>query len=245
MVFLQWVWWLKSQKTCGEKRLRIWPYIAIFLLIMTTNHRPTLESKRGKVQAIGDLIAHKRALPLQTLLKSRRDGPSGVDEQTGKNAVEELKRELLARESAPYDSTKRLLVDLDGVAKRARLNTPDDGETAEIGTGGESSDGSENDDSDGSLGSDSEDMEELMAELAKIKEEKRLQKLQKEKEDALERASSSNPLVLLTDEKPVKKSWRSETTFSGEANLKPLEEDFTNDTLKSDHHKQFLSKYVR
>lgn len=202
---------------------------------MTTNHRPTLESKRGKVQAIGDLISHKRALPLQTLLKVRRDGPTRIDENAGKRAVDELKRELLVRENAQNGPAKRLADFQSLLAKRART----EGENSEPSASEDESD------YDGSLGSDSEDMEALMAELAKIKEEKRLLKQKKDHENALLRASTSNPLVLLTEEKPVKKSWRSGTTFSGEDNLKLLDVGFTNDTLKSEHHKQFLSKYVR
>ncbi|EGW32494.1 uncharacterized protein SPAPADRAFT_61560, partial [Spathaspora passalidarum NRRL Y-27907] len=61
---------------------------------MTTNHRPTLESKRGKVKSINDSIVHARALPQSGSLKYRTDIPSVKFE----DGVKELKRELLQLE---------------------------------------------------------------------------------------------------------------------------------------------------
>ena len=40
---------------------------------MSTNHRPQLESKRGKVIKIKDTIQHARGLPQQTSIKYRQD----------------------------------------------------------------------------------------------------------------------------------------------------------------------------
>ncbi|EDK45224.1 predicted protein [Lodderomyces elongisporus NRRL YB-4239] len=56
---------------------------------MTTNHRPTLEGKKGKRISIHGSIVHARALPQQQNLKYRKDIPKG----TFTRAVQELKQD--------------------------------------------------------------------------------------------------------------------------------------------------------
>ncbi|KAK6455493.1 Pre-mRNA-splicing factor Cwf15/Cwc15 [Scheffersomyces xylosifermentans] len=257
---------------------------------MTTNHRPTLESKRGKVQAIGDTIAHARALPQQTKLKYRQDVPDGknIDYKTGKKAVEELKRELLASEESSVEGSKRRFqVEQEESIKfqenkRIRSQKEVDEETSEIQSKNKDhseedevvndeeegdEDDDDNDDNDEDEDEDDEGSEEesdidseeetkqLLAELAKIKQERQAEKDKVEQEERKKKALSSNPLVQVKDAESsneetngfkAKKSWRSTTAFSNKPNkAKTDEESYTNDTLKSDYHQKFLSKYVR
>ncbi|ODV78001.1 uncharacterized protein CANTADRAFT_23111 [Suhomyces tanzawaensis NRRL Y-17324] len=240
---------------------------------MTTNHRPTLESKRGKALAISDSIAHARSLPLQTALKYRQDVLTEVDPVRAKRGVEELKRELLILEGKIDEN------DL----KRSKIRSGDD-------SSGENDESDESDDeeallaelqkvkqqiaddnagvSDKDRASEEEDMQSdsnasedsndesddetelLLAELAKIKQERQQEKENKEKAERAEKAKSSNPLVSLDEsEPPAKKSWRSSTAFNNKPKPKPKGEqnndNFTNDTLRSEFHKKFLSKYIR
>ncbi|CAI5756426.1 unnamed protein product [Candida verbasci] len=58
---------------------------------MTTNHRPTLESKRGKRITIKDSISHSRNQPQQKSLKYRNDIP--IPNDILSNAVKQLKEE--------------------------------------------------------------------------------------------------------------------------------------------------------
>lgn len=117
---------------------------------MTSNHRPTLESKRGKVIGIADLIVHARNLPQQTQLKLRSDGL----EEKAKRAYDEMVSE---RSSQVQKKQKGL------ISEDASLEEETEHEAEEELTVS----GSE---------SDSEDEEALMAELAKIKEERRRHK---------------------------------------------------------------------
>lgn len=247
---------------------------------MTTNHRPTLESKSGKAIGITNTITHSRALPQQTHLKYRND--TEIDSQVGHRAVEDLKRELLINEGKLIE-TKRAGSFTEDSAKRIRIENSDDSDDEETellvaelaqlkkesGSGpgiqnrGEShrvtEPGSievekdeENEETSSESDSDDADSDEenrlLLEELAKIKQE-RLEKVKKtQQEEKTKKAMSSNPLVSISDETAPesKKSWRNSTAF----NRKPPptkgdSESFTNDTLKSEIHQKFLSKYIR
>ena len=251
---------------------------------MTTNHRPTLESKSGKAIGITNTITHSRALPQQTHLKYRND--TEIDSQVGHRAVEDLKRELLINEGKLID-TKRAGSFTEDSAKRIRIEDSDDSDEEETellmaelaqlkkesgsGSGSGIQNGREPDritvlgsieaekdekteeneeissESDSNDDSDEENRL-LLEELAKIKQE-RLEKVKKtQQEEKTKKAMSSNPLVSISDETAPesKKSWRNSTAFNRKP--PPTKEDsesFTNDTLKSEIHQKFLSKYIR
>ncbi|CUM63582.1 uncharacterized protein PRCAT00001161001 [Priceomyces carsonii] len=212
---------------------------------MTTNHRPTLESKKGKNILITDTIVHSRSLPQQTQLKYRNDYKK-IDTKLSRAAVLELNKELSQGRSDSTNSTKDV---------NENLVIPDDED--EKGADGESQlYGSEDNENDSEYSSeDSEDSEyetvALMAELEKVKEEKRLKKNQEEQRVKVENAKVSNPLVPLSktklpDDFKVKKDWRNSTAFKKTNSPKKGDDDsYTNDTLNSDFHQKFLSKYVR
>lgn len=205
---------------------------------MTTNHRPTLESKRGKTQGIRDTISHKRSLPLQTEVKYRQD--ARISKKAGRKAVDELKRELIRSEvEAKSEGAKELAIarpDEGGEEDEGEKEVEewdrgneDEKENDKKEEKGDEDDHSENSDtSDDGSDTDSE-TEQLLAELAKIKAEKL-------------KAAEATPIAP-TNSQPPKKTWR-KTAFRNLSTDKKSE-DFTNDTLKSDFHQSFLSKYIR
>lgn len=245
---------------------------------MTTNHRPTLESKRGKVNSITDTISHSRALPQQTTLKYREDG-SKVEHKKGKRALEELKTELLIREGRLPELSEN-----DHISKRIKLKenhenlqiketeegnndigidddnedkidnkSDEDGDVSNDNEGDDIDSYSGLEDSESDDEGDSEDETELLlAELAKIRQERQEEKERVEEQAKIDRALLSNPLVSVKsedkdkiEEAPKKKSWRLTTTFSNRPNKVSEQDTYTNDTLRSKHHQNFLNKFVR
>ncbi|OVF07767.1 putative pre-mRNA-splicing factor [Clavispora lusitaniae] len=188
---------------------------------MTTNHRPTLESKRGRSNEIKDSIKHSRALPGQLSMKLRSDiVGKHVDSSLGKRAVTELEE---SRKRSKYEEG-------DGKDTLSAKGSNNSEQSSESERG--ISDESEDEESD----SESE-TELLMQELNKLKKEK--------EEIKREVTTSENPL-LPPDETEVlpKKSWRSGTSFREKSNSKS-DKQYTTDTLNSPAHQKFLSKYIR
>lgn len=177
---------------------------------MTTNHRPTLESKRGRENVIRDTIQHSRSINSQTLLKLRLDiSGSQVEPILGKRALDELKEG----------------------EKKPKIEETTEAEAAQSSSSASSGEES------GSDYESEDDTEALMAELAKIRKERE----DKKKEES---ALKGNPLLHMGDLPAPKKSWRSNTAFKRSKPDKK-EDEFTTDTLNSDTHRKFLSKYVR
>lgn len=211
---------------------------------MTTNHRPTLESKRGRANVIKDTIQHSRSLNSQTSLKLRLDiQGTKLDSSAGKRALEELQaerkrvktenteeEELKADEKAEEHVNAQKKTEVEGDAGSTLLE--DDQQSAEEND--EESDSEEEEEEDDDDEDDEDDEEALMAELAKIKKEKEKQKL----------ALAGNPLMSPDGtERTSKKSWRSHAPFARKATIAP--KSFTTNTLESDTHRRFLSKYFR
>lgn len=230
---------------------------------MTTNHRPTLESKRGKVQAINDSISHSRALPQQTQLKYRKDLRNRIDPNKIKSAVDELKQELLKDEGRLNNELKQEDDDFMNGEDKGQIRRIENEEKLiykdkEDNNGSISneskpeSESQEESGSDSEINSESEDdsedeTAELMAELQKIKKEKEDEKQKIELEAKSKLAATSNPLVKVgEDGYKVKKSWRSNTAFRlKNKNNQENNSQYTNDTLDSEHHQDFLSKYIK
>ncbi|CAR65837.1 DEHA2E16566p [Debaryomyces hansenii CBS767] len=226
---------------------------------MTTNHRPTLESKRGKAESISNTIFHSRSLPQHTSLKYRGDiRKPKVDTKIGKQAVEELKKDLLLNEGKLEDSLKinKSLTDGDHSMDEHISKTIDNQEDErdynrqeydERSIGKEEYSGSEDD-----SGDDSEDeTAQLMEELAKIKKERQEEQEKLELQNKLDKTKVSNPLVQVVGASTeanfkIKKSWRDSTAFKKQnSQNKNDDETFTNDTLNSEFHQNFLTKYIR
>lgn len=217
---------------------------------MTTNHRPTLESKRGRAHEIKDSITHSRAQRGQTSLKLRLDVGSQIDPVIAKRAFEELQgpnkkpKKVLDSESVGEEQSIDSEVSEDSTeqkeADKEQVSTVDNDEK-ENGSGEHDS---EKDDSESEGDSDSDsndsDTQALMEQLAIIRKEKE-EKLRKEKLKKEAEALKGNPLLANADA-PPKKSWRTATAF-GRAKKSSLE--YTTNSTESQTHKNFLSKYVR
>lgn len=108
----------------------------------------------------------------------------------------------------------------------------------------------EDDDIDSGDESDSDDDEALLREIELIKKEREEAKQSIEEEKILERAKTSNPLLLFDenktneDNKTKKKSWRNAKTMSKKLESNEVDR-FSNDTLKSDFHQDFLDRYIK
>ncbi|KAI5969633.1 CWC15 [Candida margitis] len=100
---------------------------------MTTNHRPTLESKKGKNITIRDSIVHARSLPQSQNLKLRSDIPA----HTFDSAVTELKNGNRRSDSSGQDHN---------IAASLQANNAQDDATE-----GESSEDDDNDEATPSL----------------------------------------------------------------------------------------------
>lgn len=219
---------------------------------MTSNHRPTLESKKGKVLSINDSIAHSRALPLQTKLKTRTDGrknidyyaaarslreeiPTGSDHQVPKASLPSPKGSVSinANVSTTKDDVSKIPADEveQDIPQNDKVEAKDDKSD---------DDESENDDD-----SDSDETEQLMAELARIKQEREEQKQKKLQEEQLQAEQTMQKNPLLAPSK-VKKSWRSTKRFNNPRQLSLTDEEkFTSSTVNSELHQSFLNKYIR
>lgn len=223
---------------------------------MTTNHRPTLESKRGKETTISNTIFHSRSLPQHTSLKYRSDiRKPKVDTKIGKQAVEELKKDLILSEGRLEKSVEiKKSLKGDNFVGDEPINKTIDNENNEGDNeynkklisndeGSSSEDYSEDDSED--------ETAELMAELAKIKKERQEEREQTELQNKIDKTKVSNPLVQIPGTSSeakfkIKRSWRDSTAFKKQnSQSRTDEEAFTNDTLNSDFHQSFLTKYIR
>ncbi|EGV65642.1 complexed with cef1p [Yamadazyma tenuis] len=206
---------------------------------MTTNHRPTLESKKGKKRPIGDSVVHARGLSQQTELKYRSDAPFY---NVNGDEVKRFNGEVNAQ-------TKRLKTERDeessgSVNTKYESRDPDEvddntiKEDASVDDNDPATSNSEafDDDSDSDSDSDSdEDSEALLAELANIKKEKEEQKKLQD-----QRLLDANPLLSTA----TKKSWR-KSAFRSDKDNTTKDSKFTTNSVDSDYHQTFLSKFVR
>ena len=216
---------------------------------MTTAARPTFEPARGGTgKGDNDLSAlskqySSRDLPGQTKLKYRQTGQDTKEEVSGKD----LKRELDDKER----SSKRHRVEAKRGSRVAAEPLPRD--TLDQDEPFDSS-------SDNSS-SDEDETGELLAELARIKKERANELQRKEVERSAEAEKirketilSGNPLLNLgsgsgqNSDFSVKRRWDDDVVFKNCA--KGHDEDgkndrFINDTLRSEFHKKFMSKYIK
>jgi protein CWC15 len=185
---------------------------------MTTNHKPTFESRRGR--ELHTNILHARDQPAHKQLKYRN----------AKGKLEELKQELVERVCGPKENStvenKKEVTEESYSEKRRRIQESYADES-------NSSDGDDDGDDDSDAQSEEDDEAELLKELQKIKRERELQKEQEQiQQQELE----------LHQNKPSK-SWRQDSMFK--ENNKQRDEHYVNDLIRSDFHKKFLDKYVR
>lgn len=246
------------------------PVHPLDLNIMTTNHRPTLESKRGRDIAIKNTIQHARSGQGQTSLKLRLDVVGAkVNHSHGRNALDELVREL--KRPKLINGRKGINEALLEVSEETdstdvNMSHPSELPRATVQTHDDLANSDRTDEKEHQLRDtlkDAEDTnpcknaidleaEESSGDLTSLDSEddaealmSELNKVRKEKAERFEERdlSAECPSVALNGtDRITKKSWRGSSAFS-RAN-KPSD-SFTTDTLRSDTHKLFLNKYFR
>lgn len=238
---------------------------------MTTSHRPTFESRKGR-DLQPTAIIHSRQVAAHKQLKYRQSKNGGIDEEDAKEKFNELKNELLEREKSHYKRLKG--DDYDYKDRQLQIEAKNEKEVLEDESYEErrkrvaqetkglddSSDEEEDDDDDkegdhsGSDGEsdvessddeDSDDEAELLKELEKIKKERAQAQKEKEQKTKEEEALVSNPL--LNPSKPIRKSWRQDKVFNYKNNQakEKTDDDYVNDLLRSDFHQKFLNRFVK
>ncbi|ODQ80117.1 hypothetical protein BABINDRAFT_161105 [Babjeviella inositovora NRRL Y-12698] len=241
---------------------------------MTTAHRPTLESKRGKDITIANTIQHGRSQPAHKQLKLRqsylRNKGTRVDAEAARTKVEQLKWELVNQEKSHYLKEGRVWQE-DRFAQKTQLALTGSEENYEAkrrkveeefkAADGyqdspkvfeyESSTESEDEDEDEESGDeesgdeDEDDTLALLRELEKIKAEKLQAKMLAEQEEQRVKALTSNPLLVAEEAKP-KSSWRLNTVFNAKQSAKTDGHDkYVNDMLRSDFHRKFMDRYTK
>lgn len=226
---------------------------------MSTNHRPQLESKRGKVIKIKDTIQHARGLPQQTSIKYRQDiknektiskfndlqkhdnnkitSLESINPPTKKLKIEFAKEISAEPSNQEIDKQSKLLLkndDQSDIQPNEKLES--DEEDSKDEEDDESSDDEDDEDDD-------DETALLLKEIENIRREK-----EKQNSDSTNN-SINNSLTLQThDSSTKKKSWRLSTTFNNKSKKESTNDknnNYTTDTLNSQHHQKFMSKYIR
>jgi len=237
---------------------------------MTTAARPTFNPAVGGNRAsdgnFPTQIVSAKSLPGHTKLKLRQPGQNNTEEI----AKRDLKAELKKAEQ-DYKELKRkgkdqplLILDEEEREGVKLLKKPKIAEEEDVLDADDSfssdSDSSDEDSSDASS-DDEDEAAELLRELEKIKKERteekaRLEREQQEQEqmEKEKEAMSSNPLLNLdTSENAnkvkdfsVKRRWDDDVVFKNQARVeeKP-QKKFINDTLRSDFHRKFMTRYIK
>lgn len=222
---------------------------------MTSAHRPTFDHAKGKTSSVSSTITHKRALTSHSKLKFRNKKIKKSDEFEEDSKDHDNSDTLEGRRIGGLDKKDVLKL------KNELEDTNDDKVTENENNNQVSSQGgnepddkleneSEAESSDEGEEEESDDEEALLREMALIKKEREEAKKKAEEEEIEKRALISNPLIKVDDGndakdvKTKKKSWRSNKTISKKSTLSEKDK-FTNDTLKSEFHKDFLDKYIK
>ncbi|XP_065181171.1 protein CWC15 homolog [Sycon ciliatum] len=227
---------------------------------MTTAARPTFnpaQGGRGRGEGgEGDLSAlskqySSRDLPGHTKLKYRQTGQNTSAELRG----QDFRRELETRERG---STKdRGVRGADVALAASTSHQPPSKRPRLADTGNLDADDKDDDDTDDSDSDESDDdATELLAELQKIKRERAAEAARKEEQKRVEDERirtetilSGNPLLNLQGggNMKVKRRWDDDVVFKNCAKDDGKNKDgtFINDTLRSEFHKKFMSKYVQ
>jgi len=199
---------------------------------MTTAHRPTWKPIQGGSEQGGNRIVvptrqySSKDLPGHTVLKTRKLGQGTSQETAGVNFKHQLalgeqdyRRKRFLPEPAVHDPT------------------PFEEDRDESLSESDSSDSSD-------------DEAELMQELERVKREREEVKERQRAEEDRQRAEiRSEELLRSSASAPgyaLQKKWTEETVFRNQCHGEPKPKPrFINDTVRSDFHKKFLSRYVQ
>eukprot|EP00271_Cylindrocystis_brebissonii_P005821 TRINITY_DN1814_c2_g1_i1.p2 TRINITY_DN1814_c2_g1~~TRINITY_DN1814_c2_g1_i1.p2 ORF type:complete len:234 (+),score=68.83 TRINITY_DN1814_c2_g1_i1:207-908(+) len=233
---------------------------------MTTAARPTWAPAKGGEEQGGVRMFStsekysSRDLASHTKLKQRVDG------QDSKNDLQkrDLREELEVRERRHFSSTNRDRAGGDtkrggtavGRIEAGAASGKRDDATAVRNIDADDSDGGRKGDSDDSEDDDDDDDDdtaELLAELERIKKERAEEKAKKDKIEAAEAAKQKeaelirgNPLINSSSSFSVKRRWDEDVVFRNQARGESkTPKRFINDTIRSDFHRKFLSKYMK
>lgn len=227
---------------------------------MTTAHRPTYKAAVAKEDQANNKILgrsqqiSKHDMPHHLTTKYRQKGQSTREELDR----EELKKKLLDKEEAHYKKTGR---EAPRNNKEAITHAQEDagdisGEENAFENVDKDDTDSDQDSSDISGGEDSDDeTAELMRELEKIKKERALEEEKKEQERLAKEEKDRNEAILmgnplLSKDEPamgsLKRRWDDDVVFKNQSRSEPAKKKkFVNDTIRSDFHRKFLTKYIK
>lgn len=221
---------------------------------MTTAHRPTyvpalggggkLEGALGKISkqySVRDQKAHSK-------LKFRKEGQDSEKDLEQKD----FKAELEAREREHF--SKRTADEAGAIAEAQEQAEKRLKSIEQLDPDLDADDDVAADDSESS--DDEDDEAELLRELQKIKQERAEEAAEKEalKDAELEKTRADaymqgNPLLRQqqsTGDFAVSRRWDDDVVFKNCAKKEDKSESgFVNDTLRSEFHRRFMSKYVR
>lgn len=206
---------------------------------MTTNHKPTFESRRARDPYAngGSSIQHGGATHRK--LKYRKTSKN-EDFSEHRKKLDELDKELEQREKngniSKYtktitDSIKPVELNYDEeLESESRIELKDENEVKSDIKVQEDEDNDNEDESDDS-DSDSDSDDELLKELQKLKEQK---------QESVKETAKIEP----NTSKPLKKSWR-QSTLRNKPLQSPSIDQNLNNTLKSRSHQQFMDRHVK
>ncbi|KAI9139122.1 Pre-mRNA-splicing factor Cwf15/Cwc15 [Paraphysoderma sedebokerense] len=238
---------------------------------MTTAARPTFQAAMGGYRASDSNFATQvisaKALPGHTKLKLRQPGQNTEDDIAQRDFKLELQKaeneyKLRKRKGKGFEEPLKLL-DEEDLEEVKLLKKPKLIEEAEANLDADDSSSSESDESDSDDSSSDEDDDEdetalLLKELEKIKKERteekeriEREKAELEEEQKAKEIAQGNPLLNVNTSAgvtdfSVKRRWDDDVVFKNQARLdeKP-QKRFVNDTLRSDFHRKFISKYIQ
>eukprot|EP00729_Bicosta_minor_P005289 gene5289-29409_t len=234
---------------------------------MTTAHRPTWAPALGgsatregglgslsKQTSVKDQAAH-------TKLKFRQPGQGGaaaapIDEEGFKAQL--LEREAKHEQKRKADklgTTEEALLEQEQAEKRLKAITaidPDlDADDDDDGDGSDSdSDSDDDEDDEAEL---LRELQRIKAERAQEKEEEELAKTAEQEQINKESYMRANPLLKLggggggaaSSDFAVDRRWDDDVVFKNCARNTKKDVGFVNDTLRSEFHRKFMSKYIQ
>ncbi|DBA81707.1 hypothetical protein WJX77_011335 [Trebouxia sp. C0004] len=232
---------------------------------MTTAHRPTWAPAKGgtndeqagsRVFAPSTFFRAKDQVA-HTKLKFRQLGQNAADDLNKKDLRAELedKERKHFRTKGGSDFEEQRQADL------KLLEAPDIG----TGVGGKpkvlvpkavdaDEEGDDDDDEESESSDDEDEEKELLLELARIRKEREQEAAKKAAEDekskqlALqEEVMHGNPLhARAQPDFQVKRRWDDDVVFKNQARGEPkVQKRFINDTIRSDFHRRFLTRYIK
>lgn len=210
---------------------------------MTTAQRPTWSFAMGGSEQGGNrmIVASRqfsaRDMPSHLKMKYRIPGQGTIDELKDID----FKETLMQKEKEHFEQTK----------PKITIKIPENEVTVDIKEHPEDADekfsGSEDENAE-ALDED----QELMREFEKVKKEreeeaknKAIQKSMEEESKQKEEILLGNPL-LNSSSYSLKRRWTEETVFKNQSKPPAKEKKtFVNDTIRSDFHRKFMSKYIQ